>query len=312
MKLIKLSVLAVSIALAACAAKPAMTESKTEIAAPAADAGMNHDAMDHSAMAHGAMDAQKQSGFESRMTEVLAMPHRSAENRARDKYRHPAETLSFFGLTDTQTVIEITPGGGWYAEVLAPLLGANGHYIAAIPDPAKASSKGAMDYYTKQNAELDAKFKSNADVYGRAAVVLMDGKAPNFGAPGSADVVLTFRNAHNWMSAGTEALMFKAFFDVLKPGGKLGMTDHRAAPGTDWKVSAKTGYVSEESVIKLALAAGFVLAGKSEINANLLDTKDYEGGVWTLPPTLGEGEKNKAKYLAIGESDRMTLLFTKP
>ena len=240
------------------------------------------------------------------------MAHRSEANRARDMYRHPAETLGFFGITDTQTVVEISPGTGWYTEILAPLLNAHGHYVAAMNDPEKAGSDKAKAYAAKQNGEFEAKFKANPDVYGNAAMVLIDANAPSFGPAGSADLVLTFRNVHNWMGQGTEKNMFKGFFDVLKAGGKLGITEHRAAPGTDAKVSAETGYLSEDAVIKLALDAGFVLEAKSEINANPLDTKDYKGGVWTLPPTLSQGDVDKAKYVAIGESDRMTLLFKKP
>ena len=303
MKLIKLTAIAAALMLAACTDKPTTTGADSETAAvPAAAVALDSNPM----------DAQNQSGFESRIAEVLAMPHRSDANRARDKYRHPAETLSFFGLTDAQTVVEIAPGGGWYTEILAPILNERGHYLAALNDPEKAANERAKEYYAKQNGEFEAKFKASPELYGKAAVVLIDAKAPNFGPAGSADLVLTFRNVHNWMGQGAEKNMFKGFFDVLKAGGKLGVTEHRAAPGTDPKVSAETGYLSEETVIKLATNAGFVLEAKSEINANPLDTKDYKGGVWTLPPTLSEGEVDKAKYLAIGESDRMTLLFKKP
>ena len=303
MKLIKLTAIAAALLLASCAEKAATPSADTEMtAAPAAAVAVDSKAM----------DAQKQSGFESRIADVLAMAHRTEANRARDKYRHPAETLSFFGLTEAQTVLEISPGGGWYTEILAPLLNERGHYLAALNDPEKAANERAKEYYAKQNGEFEAKFKASPELYGKAAVVLIDAKAPNFGPAGSADLVLTFRNVHNWMGQGAEKNMFKGFFDVLKAGGKLGVTEHRAAPGTDPKVSAETGYLSEETVIKLATNAGFVFEAKSEINANPLDTKDYKGGVWTLPPTLSEGEVDKAKYLAIGESDRMTLLFKKP
>ncbi len=303
MKLIKLTAIAAALVLAACDDQPVTTKADTEIAAAPVAAVV---------VDSKATDAQKQSGFESRIADVLAMAHRSEANRARDKYRHPAETLSFFGLTETQTVVEISPGGGWYTEILAPLLNDHGSYLAALNDPEKASNERAKAYYAKQNGEFEAKFKTNPELYGKAAMVLIDAKAPNFGPADSADLVVTFRNVHNWMGQGAEKNMFKGFFDVLKSGGKLGVSEHRAAPGTDPKASADTGYLSEEVVIQLALDAGFVLEAKSEINANPLDTKDYKGGVWTLPPTLGEGEVDKAKYLAIGESDRMTLLFKKP
>ena len=303
MKLIKLTAIAAALVLAACTDAPVTTAADTEMAAAPAAAVV---------VDSTATDAQKQSGFESRIADVLAMAHRSEANRARDKYRHPAETLSFFGLTETQTVVEISPGGGWYTEILAPLLNERGTYLAALNDPEKAANERAKAYYAKQNAEFEARFKASPELYGKAAMVLIDAKEPNFGAAGSADLVLTFRTVHNWMGQGAEKNMFKGFFDVLKSGGKLGVSEHRAAPGTDPKVSAESGYLSEEVVIQFALDAGFVLEAKSEINANPLDTKDYKGGVWTLPPTLGEGEVDKAKYLAIGESDRMTLLFKKP
>jgi predicted methyltransferase len=315
MKLLKFSLITIAVLAAGCASKPEMMGSKADESSASAASASAPETQEAPAMSAGPSAAQVEqlrSGFESRIQEFLAMPHRSEANKARDKYRHPAQTLGFFGLTEEQTVVEITPGGGWYTEILAPLLRDKGKYIAAVNDPAKSGSKAATEYYAKQNAELDAKLKANPELYDKAQTIVIDSKNPVLGAAGSADMVLTFRNAHNWMSQGSEKAMFKAFFTVLKSGGKLGLTDHRALPGTDWKVSAKTGYVSEESIIKLAEEAGFTLYDKSEINANPKDTRDYEQGVWTLPPTLALGDKDKDKYLAIGESDRMTLLFRKP
>ncbi|GAB2501255.1 class I SAM-dependent methyltransferase [Pseudoxanthomonas sangjuensis] len=227
---------------------------------------------------------------------VLAGAWREAGNVARDRYRHPRETLTFFGVTPQQTVVEITPGGGWYAEILAPYLRDGGHYVAAVT---KADS-------------LQAKFGADAGQYGKAEIVVFDPKAPVFGPAGSADVVLTFRNAHNWVDAGTEKAYFKGFFDVLKPGGTLGVVDHRAKPGTDIDTMKKSGYLTEELVIELATGAGFELAEKSEVNANPADTADHPNGVWTLPPTNNHDAADDAKYKAIGESDRMTLKFVKP
>ncbi|WP_201313521.1 class I SAM-dependent methyltransferase [Dyella sp. EPa41] len=242
----------------------------------------------------------------TRLDQVLAGDWRSPEHKARDVYRHPKATLQFFGVRPDQTVIEITPGGGWYSEVLAPLLHDNGHYIAAI---AKPSGEGEA---SRDRSGLQAKFAADAAHYGKAQILEFDPKAPVFGAPGSADVVLTFRNVHNWVEADTAPLMFKAFFAALRPGGVLGVVDHRAADNASMESVKESGYLPTSYVVKLATDAGFTLEEKSEINANPKDTKDYPKGVWTLPPTLTLGDQDRAKYLAIGESDRMTLRFVKP
>jgi predicted methyltransferase len=239
---------------------------------------------------------------------ALAGDWRSEKNRARDQYRHPRETLAFFGVEPHQTLIEIWPGGGWYAEVLAPALNAHGHYIAVVPKPLPDSPARVQT----NNDKLRATFKARPDLYSNAEVREALDAAPVLGPPESADVVLTFRNAHNWVMAGNEQAMFRAFFAVLKPGGTLGVVDHRAAadqPPAEMKTS---GYLPEAYVIALAEGAGFELVEKSEVNANPKDTKDYKEGVWTLPPTLNQGETDREKYLAIGESDRMTLKFRKP
>ncbi|MBT2144300.1 methyltransferase [Rhodanobacter sp. LX-100] len=242
----------------------------------------------------------------SQLDSVLAGSWRSQANRARDVYRHPKATLQFFGVRPDRTVIEITPGGGWYAEILAPLLHDNGHYVAAEKAPA-ADSEARDD-----DSALRRKFAADAAHYGNARIVQFDPKAPVFGAPASADMVLTFRNVHNWVMAGTAPAMFKAFFAVLKPGGVLGVVDHRADDSASLEAVKRSGYLPTGYVVKLATEAGFTLDESSEINANPKDTKDYPKGVWTLPPTLTLGEQDRAKYLAIGESDRMTLRFVKP
>ena len=237
---------------------------------------------------------------------VLAGNWRSAANRARDIYRHPKATLQFFGIRPDQTVIEITPGGGWYSEILAPLLHDNGHYIAAVQAPA-----GAGEARTDQDV-LHRKFAADASHYGKAQFVVFNPKAPVFGPPASADRVLTFRNVHNWVMANAAPAMFKAFYAVLKPGGILGVVDHRADDSASLATVVESGYLPTRYVVKLATDAGFTLQDSSEINANPRDTKDHPKGVWTLPPTLALGERDKAKYQAIGESDRMTLRFIKP
>jgi predicted methyltransferase len=240
---------------------------------------------------------------------ALAGAARTDANKARDVWRHPRETLGFFGVQPTHTLIEITPGGGWYTEILAPYLREQGHYIGAIVDPAKAG--GASDYYTKSNAELRAKLAATPAAYDKGMLVEYDPAAPVFGEPGSADMVVTFRNVHNWMSQGNAQAMFDGFYAVLKPGGVLGVSEHRA--NADVPEGDKSGYVSENQVVTFAKNAGFEWAGGSEINANPKDTKDHPNGVWTLPPTLRlpEGDDGQ-KYKDIGESDRMTLKFVKP
>lgn len=242
----------------------------------------------------------------SRLDNVLDGSWRSAPNRARDVYRHPKATLQFFGLRPDQTVLEITPGTGWYSEILAPLLHDNGHYIAAVKAPVSDGEAGRDD------SALQRKFAADAEHYGHARIVEFDPKKPVFGAPGSVDLVLTFRNVHNWVVADTAPTMFRAFFAVLRPGGVLGVVDHRADDSASLDAVKDSGYLPTRYVVKLATDAGFTLDESSEINANPKDTKDYPKGVWTLPPTLTLGEKDRAKYLAIGESDRMTLRFIKP
>jgi predicted methyltransferase len=224
---------------------------------------------------------------------------RSEKNKARDQYRHPEQMLSFFGIRPDMTVIEIWPSGGWFTEILAPFLNDNGHYIAAVPPGSKSA------------VALKKKFGFDKAHYGNAGFVEFEDKTPNLGPDGSADMVLTFRNVHNWAADGNAEVMFKAFYKVLKPGGVLGVEDHRAAEGKKLDEVVNTGYLPTDYVIKLATDAGFKLDKQSEINANPKDNHDHPKGVWTLPPTYELGEKDKAKYAAIGESDRMTLRFVK-
>ncbi len=247
---------------------------------------------------------------QSPLDAVLAGSWRDPANAARDGWRHPAQTLTFFGVAPEQTVIEITPGGGWYTEVLAPLLRENGHYVAAVIDPESATSDGAKGFYGKQIETLTAKLATAPEAYGTPEIRRFNLAQPVFGEPGSADAVLTFRNVHNWQRSETTDVMFKGFFDVLKPGGTLGVVEHRA--NGDVAKGDSSGYVGQDQVIAMATAAGFVLEESSEINANPADTKDHEAGVWSLPPVMRLGDKDREKYAAIGESDRMTLRFRKP
>lgn len=229
---------------------------------------------------------------------AIAAPSRTPANVARDKYRHPAETLAFFGVTPGQTVVEYAPSGGWYSEILAPLLHERGTFYALQP------SGRYLDGY---KTFLAAK----PDVYAKVKVVPFPEQASVIPA-GSVDTLLTFRNVHNMVMGGTEASTFKTFYQLLKPGGILGIVDHRLPEDRDGAQEKTSGYLKVSTVRRLAEAAGFEYVSASEVNANPKDTADWEKGVWTLPPTLRNGEVDKARYLAIGESDRMTLKFRKP
>ena len=258
-----------------------------------------------------AHDAQEQA--KAALDGAIAGEWRTPANVARDGFRHPGPTLAFFGLQPGMTVVEISPGSSaWWTEILAPWIKqGGGTYIAAITDPAKTASDRARDYFTADNAKLRERLAAAPAQFDAVVLREVDPAAPVYGEPGSADAVLTFRNLHGWMRNGQAEAQMKAFFEVLKPGGVLGLEQHRA--DADVPREQINGYVSEAQVIALAEGAGFVLEDRSEINANPKDTKDHPNGVWTLPPNLNvpEGE-DKAKYEAIGESDRMTLRFRKP
>ena len=241
---------------------------------------------------------------------AVASSARTPKYAARDAYRHPLQTLQFFGLRPDQTVVEIWPGRGWYMEILAPYLRDKGKYYAAIeaPDVSGASKEAKDDasFLRKRIADDPARF---------GKVIVTDLHPPQLTEicpPGTADLVLTFRNVHNWVDDGTQQQQFNTFFKALKPGGVLGVVEHRAKPGTSLDETKKSGYVDEAYVRKLASDAGFRFVGASSVNDNPKDTKDYPKGVWTLPPTLALGNQDRDKYLAIGESDRMTLKFMKP
>lgn len=242
----------------------------------------------------------------------LAVDHqsRSPANVARDQYRNPVATLDFFGVTPQSTVVEISPGGGWYTEILAPLLAAHGTLYAAH-FPAETSS----DYYKRTRAAFVEKLASDP-IYNRVKLTeFAPGNSKNIAPAGSADVVLTFRNLHNWYGQGGDEGMveiFKDFYAALKPGGVLGVVEHRLPANKMTGEWTKSGYFPEQLTIDLAQKAGFELEAKSDINANAKDNADHPGGVWSLPPVLRLKEQDKEKYLAIGESDRMTLKFRKP
>jgi predicted methyltransferase len=235
---------------------------------------------------------------------AAAAPTRTAANLARDTYRHPVETLSFFGVKPSDTVVEIWPGGGWYTEILVPYLAAGGgRYIAAAPE---RSLTGVRKLIAAQPAVYGGVQTANFPVLTQAPGTPV--------APGSADVVLTFRNVHNWMMGKQpfEAAAFAQMYAMLKPGGTLGVVEHRLPETADAAREKSSGYIRTSTVRRLAEGAGFRLVGQSDINANPRDTADYPDGVWTLPPTYRLGDKDRARYAAIGESDRMTLRFVKP
>ncbi len=240
------------------------------------------------------------------LADVVAGVQRDEGDKARDKYRHPLETLEFFGLERDMTVLEIWPGRGWYTDIVAPYVAGEGQYIAAIFD-----ESGGQDYVLRLNAALREKVDGNP-VYGPVAFSTLGDGQYDLAPEASVDMVLTFRNVHSWMRAGNAQEVFDAMFKVLKPGGVLGLVQHRGNPDVEQDPEGAKGYVTEKTVIDMAEAAGFQLADKSEINANPADTKDYEGGVWTLPPSLRGEDEDKSPYEAIGESDRMTLKFVKP
>jgi predicted methyltransferase len=242
-----------------------------------------------------------------RLDRILAGDQRSAADRARDEYRHPRETLLFFGIRPDMRVVEVWPDPGWYTEIIAPLVHDQGKYYAAI-EPADPQST----YLTRREQAFRDKLAARPDLYGGAELTTLGQGGGDLAPPGSIDMVLTFRNLHNWMAEGWAPQALAAMYRALKPGGILGVTDHRGNPGLPQDPHARNGYVNEDFAIRMIEAAGFKLVARSEINANPKDTKDYPQGVWTLPPTYRLGAKDRDKYAAIGESDRFTLKFVKP
>jgi predicted methyltransferase len=241
------------------------------------------------------------------IAQVLSGEHRSAENRARDVYRHPLETLLFFGIKPDMTVAEVWPGtGAWYTEVLAPLLAEHGKLYAAQMPPAPGN-----EFVSASLASVADKLAARPDLYGRVTMTTLGPDGGEIAPPASCDMVVTFRNLHNWMNLGYAKQAFEAMARALKPGGVLGIVEHRGNPAKAQDPRATNGYVNENFAVALIESAGFELVARSEINANPKDTKDYEQGVWTLPPTYRQGSRDREKYQAIGESDRFTLKFRK-
>jgi predicted methyltransferase len=243
---------------------------------------------------------------QSSLAKWLAAPHRSARNVVRDDFRHPLGTLVFFGVRADSTVVEILPGsGGYYMEILAPYLKGKGRYVAANRDEA------APPQYLEDHQKLLARLKAEPALYEKVLVTKFNAGLHDIAPPGSADFVLTFRNLHNWIERGEAEGALRAFHKALKPGGVLGVVDHRGRTDLTQEAQMKSGYVRQDVAIALIEKAGFRLAGASEVNANPKDTKDHPEGVWTLPPTYRLKDQDRAKYAAIGESDRFTLKFVK-
>ncbi|MBQ0755006.1 MAG: class I SAM-dependent methyltransferase [Gammaproteobacteria bacterium] len=248
-------------------------------------------------------------GCQSALRDATNASSRTPEFALRDSFRHPQETLAFFDVTPDKTVVEIWPGaGGWYTEILAPYLKDHGALYAAQFPP-----DSDINFYTRSLAQFNAKLSGDPATYDAVKVTYLYPPLHSIIAPpASADTVLTFRNVHNWAKAGKSELFFDAFFSALKPGGTLGVVEHRAAIDTSFEKQIESGYMTEEYVIAQAERAGFILEARSEINANPRDNHDHPAGVWSLPPSLRLGEQDREHYLAIGESDRMTLKFRKP
>jgi predicted methyltransferase len=239
------------------------------------------------------------------LSAAVASPLRLPAAVARDPVRHPVEELTFLGLAPTQTVVELWPGGGYWSDILAPYLAAHGHFYAALPAAGDAEEDSLA-------ANWRTRFTAQPERYGSIVQTTLGPGQFDIAPPGSADLVLTFRNLHNWMDGGYAPQVIAACFRALKPGGIFGVEEHRGRTDQPQDPKAKNGYVRQDYTIALAKQAGFQLVGSSEMLANPRDTKHWVDGVWTLPPTLSQGEKDRDRYLAVGEADNFVLKFRKP
>ena len=239
------------------------------------------------------------------LLEAINDPNRNPSYVKRDQYRNPYETLSFFQINPSMNVLELSAGGGWYTEILAPYLNTNGQLSVTHHNP------DAGNYYLRSRSAFDEKVKSNSLFEGVKVITADVPPSSAFTEPASQDLVVTFRNLHNWLGRDSMKAVMKEAYNSLKPGGYFGVVEHRAPEGSSMEYMKKSGYVTQSLAIEKALEVGFVLVGTSEINANPNDTADHPKGVWTLPPSYRLKDKDRAKYESIGESDRMTLLFKK-
>jgi predicted methyltransferase len=301
------SIVAIAAGCASSCSTPRGTDGASSSAAAASGATPSPAAGGSAATAEPAAAEAAAAATAAALDRILAGDQRSPEHRARDVYRHPKETLLFFGIRPQMRVVEIWPDAGWYTEIIAPLVHASGKYYAAV-EPADPSSV----YLSRREQAFRDTLAARPDLYGGAEITTLGPAGGEIAPPGSVDMVVTFRNLHDWMNDGSAAQVFAAMYRALKPGGILGVTDHRGNPGLPQDPRARNGYVNEDYAIRLIETAGFKLVGRSEINANPKDTKDYPQGVWTLPPTYRLGATDRDKYAAIGESDRFTLKFVKP
>jgi predicted methyltransferase len=250
--------------------------------------------------------AQPKSGkVDPALQAAVASPARTSAFVARDPARHPAEELTFFGVAPSMTVVELWPGGGYWTEILGAYLAPRGRYYVALPVPGNAEEDQTV-------ARWRARVAAQTSRLGKIEATTLGAGHFDIGPPGSADLVLTFRNLHNWMNDGYADAALAACFHALKPGGILGIEEHRGSADRPQDPHAKSGYVREDYAIAMAKKAGFVPIGSSEINANPRDTKDWVDGVWTLPPTLSQGERDRDRYAAVGEADNFVLKFSKP
>lgn len=240
------------------------------------------------------------------LRDAVDAPHRTPEFVERDEYRNPEQTLRFFDVRPEHDVVEISPGAGWYTEILAPYVEGD-FYAAHFPE------NSGIDYFDRVRKDFEERLAQDPEIFGDVQLVVFD---PNSGelelGDDSVDRVLAFRTVHGWLRSNSEEEAFASFFRVLRPGGYLGIVQHRSRQLIDRDQMVRTGYMTQDAVISLAQAAGFEFVATSEINANFRDSADHPEGVWTLPPTLRLGDRNRDRYLAIGESDRMTLKFRKP